>query len=70
MTVQTKPLTEITRRAIEILMREIGIADTIRFINQFTTGSGDYTTERDAMIGDLTLDQILSEIKQDRRSSP
>ncbi len=66
MTVQTKPLVEITRQAIEILMREIGAADTIRFINQFTTGSGDYTAERDALMGPMSLDEIVSEIKQRR----
>jgi hypothetical protein len=35
------PLAEVTRRALEILTRELGPADTVRFINQFTTGSGD-----------------------------
>lgn len=63
MTVQTRPLAEVTRRAIEILSRELGAADTIRFVNQFTTGHGDYTAERDALLGDLTLEQIISEIK-------
>ena len=59
-----KPLAEIKRRAIEILSRELGSADTIRFLNQFRNGSGDYTKEREAMIGPLTLDEILAEMKQ------
>jgi hypothetical protein len=45
MDVQTKPLSEITNRAIELLSKEIGIVDTVRFLNQFTTGYGDYTDE-------------------------
>ena len=63
MTIQTQPLSELTQRAIEILSRELGAADTIRFINQFTTGSGDYTAERDALFENATLAQIVAEIK-------
>ena len=63
MTIQTHPLSELTQRAIEILSRELGAADTIRFINQFTTGSGDYTAERDALFENATLAQIVAEIK-------
>lgn len=62
MTVETKPLAEITRRAIEVLTRELGSADTLRFINQFTTGHGDYTAERDAIFGEDTLVQMISDI--------
>ncbi|WP_337176230.1 hypothetical protein [Paludisphaera sp.] len=64
MTADTKPLAEITARAIEILSRELGPADTLRFINQFTTGSGNYTAERDALPGTMTLDDIIVEIKE------
>ncbi len=63
MTVQTKPLAEVTRRAIEVLSRELGAADALRFVNQFTTGYGDYTAERDSLFGQETLDQIIAEIK-------
>ncbi|HEX3527710.1 MAG TPA: hypothetical protein VH988_11630 [Thermoanaerobaculia bacterium] len=64
MNVQTKPLTEITREAIELLTREMGLVATIRFLNQFSAGYGDYTAERDALFGDLTLDQILASMKK------
>jgi hypothetical protein len=64
--VRTKPLAEVTQRAIEILSRELGTADTIRFINQFTTGHGDYTSERDVLFAGETLDQIIADIKQTR----
>lgn len=63
MNVQTKPLSEITKQAIELLSREIGIVDTVRFLNQFTTGYGDYTQEREVLFKDLTLDEILSAMK-------
>jgi hypothetical protein len=68
MNVERKPLAEVTGRAIEVLSRELGPADALRFINQFTNGYGDYTTEREALFEGLTLDQIVSEIKQARES--
>jgi len=64
MNIQTKPLNEITRNAIDLLAKEIGIVDTVRFINQFTTGYGNYTVEREALFKDMTLDTILAEIKK------
>jgi hypothetical protein len=63
MNVQTKPLSEITQQAIDLLFKEMGIVNTIRFLNQFTTGYGDYTVEREALFKDLTLDEILSAMK-------
>jgi hypothetical protein len=64
MSFQAKTLSEITNQAIEILSREIGITDTVRFLNQFTTGYGDYTQEREELFKDMTLDEMLSAIKK------
>jgi hypothetical protein len=69
MTVTIKPLAEVTQRAIEILCRELRSADTVRFINQFTTGHGDYTSERDTIFAGETLDQIIADIKKTRPSA-
>jgi hypothetical protein len=66
MILETKPLIQITREAIQVLYQEIGIVDTVRFLNQFTTGFGDYSVERDALFADKTLDDILTEIKLER----
>jgi hypothetical protein len=63
MNVQTKPLSEITQQAIDLLFKEMGIVNTRRFPNQFTTGYGDYTQEREALCKDLTLDEILAAMK-------
>jgi hypothetical protein len=63
MNVQTKPLSEITQQALSLLTKELGIADTVRFLNQFSVGYGDYTTERDTLFADLALDEILTAIK-------
>ena len=60
MKTNTKSLQQITEEAIKILSKEMGIADTIRFFNQFSSGYGDYTKERDTIFQDLTLDDILN----------
>ena len=66
MTIQEKALSEITKDAVEVLSKEIGIANTIRFINQFAIGYGNYTQERERIFEDMTLEEILSEIKKMR----
>ncbi|MER3435131.1 MAG: hypothetical protein C4288_17375 [Leptolyngbya sp. ERB_1_1] len=62
MNIQPKPLNQITQEAIAILSKEIGIANTLRFLNQFSTGYGNYTEEREARFKDLTLDELLHQI--------
>ena len=66
MILESKPLTQITQDAIQILYREIGVVNTVRFLNQFTTGYGDYTVERDTLFADVTLVEILTDIKLER----
>jgi hypothetical protein len=66
MTVTTLPLSEITRSAIHLLCQEMGVVNTARFINQFSTGYGNYTEERDELFGELTVDAIMTEIKHRR----
>ena len=60
------PLAEITKEALRVLYKEIGIVNTIRFVNQFTTGYGDYVQERKVLFKDMTLDDLLAEIKRNR----
>lgn len=69
MTGYDKSLVEINEEAIRILCREIGLVNTIRFLNQHTTGLGDYTEERKKLFGGMPLDQIISEIKQARQEN-
>jgi hypothetical protein len=66
MSIAIRPLSEINQQATAILAREMGIADALRFLNQFSSGSGDYTSERDQWLGNLSLEQITSEIKAKR----
>ena len=66
MVIETKPLAEITQDALRILSREMGIVNTLRFVSQFTVGYGNYTEEREQLFADMTLDDMVSEIKRRR----
>lgn len=61
MSSQAKSLNEITQQAIELLSKEIGIVNTVS--NQFSTGYGNYTKEREQMFKDLTLEDILNQME-------
>jgi len=67
MTIDVKPLAEITQDALSVLCKEIGVVNTVRFISQFTAGYGNYTEERKQLFAGMTLDDIVAEIK---RGSP
>lgn len=66
MTLQIKPLAELTEEAIQILYRELGTVNTIRFLRQFSTSLGNYTTARAEHEDEETLDELLDEIRQRR----
>ena len=67
--IEMKPLAEITQTAIRVLCKEIGLVNTVRFINQFTTGYGDYTQERNGLFADVTLEDMISAIRRNRDRS-
>jgi hypothetical protein len=60
---------EISATAIRVLCREIGPVNTARFLNQFTPGFGNYTEERDQLVGNPTVDELVAEIKRARKQN-
>ncbi len=60
MSLTAKPLSKITEEAIAILSREMGVANTLRFLSQFTAGNGNYTEERE----DIPLEEIIAEARR------
>jgi len=66
MSSETKPLSRVDEEAIQLLTKELGVADTARFIRQFTTGTGDYTEERRERLTETSLDELLEEIEERR----
>lgn len=47
------------RRGIEILVRELGCVDAMRFLHQYDRGRGDYTAERGGILPQRTDEEIL-----------
>jgi hypothetical protein len=68
MNIEMKPMALVNENATKVLVQEIGIVDTIRFINQFSAGYGNYTEERRAMIDSMTLEDIISGIEEMKSS--
>ena len=66
MSSQPKSLHEINTAAIHILCQQMGLVNTLRFINQFTNGYGNYTEEKDTLFGPLTVEDIAKQIKAAR----
>lgn len=69
MNTETRPISEISRRAANILFREMGVVDTIRFLNQFSVGQGDYTKERAKWLEGVSLDDAISQIKSGKNKA-
>jgi len=68
MSVYIQPLSEVTHRAKSALIQELGVIDTLRFLNQFREGRGDYTAERERLFCGESVQSILSDIKAQRNS--
>jgi len=66
MSPKTKPLSQLNEEALRLLTKELGVADTARFLRQFTTGTGNYTEERRERYSETSLDEVLERIKEQR----
>ena len=51
-------LNQIRQKGLEVLLRELGPVGMIRFMQQFETGSGDYSVERHEWLADQTVEGI------------
>lgn len=58
---------ELRRVGIDALVKSLGPLGMVRFIQQFDIGSGDYTKERSELLKYLSLDEITSTIKDNKR---
>jgi hypothetical protein len=62
-----RPLNEINLQAINLLYKELGVVDAVRFLKQFTQGYGNYTQEREVLFANKSLDEIMGEIEKRRK---
>ncbi len=60
-------LPELRSRGFEALVRELGVANAIRYLHLYGTGTGDYTKDREKWLGDLSIEQIEQEIQEMKR---
>ncbi|WP_334885882.1 hypothetical protein [Nostoc sp.] len=60
--------TEIQQLGIDTLSLALGPAGMGLFMHQFNLGSGDYTRDRDEILGNPTIEEIVARIKERRIS--
>jgi len=61
---KAKTPNEIRKEGIEILSRELGPIEMVRFLQQYDMGEGDYTKERHKWIQKSTVKGIKEELKK------
>jgi hypothetical protein len=69
MITDVRPLIEVNQQAINLLYKELGVVDAVRFLKQFTQGYGNYTQEREVIFAEKSLDAIMSEIEKRRKAA-
>ena len=57
-------LTEIRHKGYKALINALGVAGTLRFLQQLGVGYGDYTKERHQWLDQLTIDDFRNYVKQ------
>lgn len=59
MTIKTSPLDEITDEALTLRYRKLDATDTVRFLNQYGEGYGNYTERREMLFADVNLRKLV-----------
>ena len=67
MTTETLSLYEIRTIGFEALLRELGPAGAIRFIQQYESGRGDYTRSRRKLLPKKSVREIGRQIMKERQ---
>ena len=60
---------QIRQLGIEALTQALVPVGMVRFLQQFDTGNGDYTRDRDELLGDPHSEDIFAQIKERRQQS-
>lgn len=63
---KTMSMPEIRQAGIEALLDRLGPDGTLRFLQQYNPGYGNYTTERHDWLDKLTLEEIEKSIRERR----
>ena len=63
MNTQSMTQQQISTTGVEILRQYMGVTGMIRFLQQREIGYGDYTKDRHKILGNPTLDRLISDIQ-------
>lgn len=55
---------EIRKKGLDALNKALGPIGMVRFLQQYESGSGDYTKERNQWLNDVTIDSVVEEISK------
>jgi hypothetical protein len=66
MNTQTLSPAVIRKAGLEAVAKKLGPLGMVRFLQQFETGRGDYTKEREQLLKDMDIRDIISEIRKKR----
>ncbi len=62
------PLPELRKKGWQALIKELGYADAIRFIQMFDKGEGDYLIEKEKIFSKKRVKELYEEIKNLQKS--
>ena len=66
MNIESMTLDQIRKEGLRALERHLGPDGMIRFLQQFETGKGDYTKERQKWLKETSVETLAKEIERDR----
>lgn len=66
MSIQTMNPAALRKAGLAAISKELGPLGMVRFLQQFETGSGNYTKERRQWLEKMEIKDIVSEIKRRR----
>ncbi len=69
MKTEARSISEINRQATHILFDEMGVVETIRFLNQFSAGRGDYAKDRGKWLDKTNMDDAIAQIEAGKKAA-
>lgn len=69
---RTQPMTlaQIQVTGLDALYAKLGAVGTVRFLQQFETGRGDYSIDRHRWLGNADVKTVASQIRRRRTRAP
>jgi hypothetical protein len=58
---------DLSKEGMEALIERLGVSDAIRFVQQTSPGSGDYTAEREEYVQPVTVDELINQIQAEKK---